>query len=91
MSAYRCTDGELLPLILMQHGEQRVPNAAKLRYLVGEMKKGATTFRPVRVIDRGGLYEVFGVDDAYLACASMQAGFSHLPCKINCSMWGPLR
>jgi hypothetical protein len=92
MSSYHCADGELLPL-LCRTGELRVPDADvdKIEYLVEQMRRGVE-FRLVKVVvDLGGFFSVSGVEDQILVAASLQAGFSHLPCHIICGPLGPRR
>jgi hypothetical protein len=48
-------------------------------------------FPPVRAVDRGGLYEVLGIDDSYRAAASLAAGYDSVPADITASSFGPRR
>ena len=79
----------MLPLLLWTDKPQ-LPNAAKIRELARRMVAGEE-FPPVRAIDRGGVYEVMGIPDSYLAAASLAAGYDSVPADITASSFGPRR
>jgi hypothetical protein len=90
MTAYRCKgQGEMLPLLLWMDKPQ-LPNAAKLKDLARRMVAGEE-FGPVRVIDRGGFFEVMGTEDQYRAAASLMCGHDSVAADITCSAFGPRR
>jgi hypothetical protein len=90
MSAYRCKgQGEMLPLLLWTDKPQ-LPNAAKIKDLARRMVAGEE-FGPVRAIDRGGFFEVLGIEDSYRAAGALAAGYDSVPADITCSSFGPRR
>ena len=79
----------MLPLVLWTDKPQ-LPNAAKIKNIARRMVAGEE-FEPVRAIDRGGVFEVMGIEDAYRAVAALAAGYDTVLADITCSSFGPRR
>lgn len=92
MSAYRCTkkDAEVLPLALWTD-KPALPNASKVQNLARRMIAGEAFGEVGAVIGGGGFWYVDNTEDQYMAAASLNAGFDHIPAQITASPFGPSR